>query len=251
MNNLQIKCRVCGSKSQYLFSGQILTRLTKYYQCKNCDFLETEYPVWLDQAYKQSINSSDYGIIERNLYFRKIVSLLIYVFYKPSANYLDYAGGHGIFTRIMRDWGYKFFNYDLYTKNIFSENYNEVDSNSKYELITCFECFEHVVMPLELLSALTKKTNSILISTMLVPSPIPKPGNWWYFGEDHGQHISFYSKKTLEYMASSIGMRFYTNNINIHLFTKKKIPYIFIKIIFKIANQLPSSILKRKINCVY
>ena len=106
-------------------------------------------------------------------------------------------------------------------------------------------------MPLELLSALTKKTSSILISTILVPSPTPKPGNWWYYGEDHGQHISFYSRKSLEYMASSIGMRLYTNNVNMHLFTKKCIPYIFIRIIFKLAKLLPSSMLKRKITCEY
>jgi len=243
MNSFQIKCRVCNRQSQYLFSGILLTRLTKYYQCEHCKFLETEYPIWLDEAYQKSINVGDYGIIERNLYFRKIVSLLILFIYDAKACYLDYAGGYGIFSRIMRDWGYKFFNYDLYTKNIFSEEYNEINSNEKYELITCFECFEHFVMPLELLSALAKKSNSILISTILVPSPMPN--NWWYLGEDHGQHISFYDKKTLEYMAATIGMRLYTNNNNIHLFTNKYIPYFLVSIIFKFAKLIPSHFMKR------
>ncbi len=30
--------------------------------------------------------------------------------------------------------------------------------------------------------------------------------NWWYWVFETGQHISFFSKKTLEYMASQIDM---------------------------------------------
>ncbi len=49
-----------------------------------------------------------------------------------------------------------------------------------------------------------KISRNILFTTTLLPSPMPQPGTWWYYGLEHGQHISFYSLETLQSIAASI-----------------------------------------------
>jgi hypothetical protein len=44
----------------------------------------------------------------------------------------------------------------------------------------------------------------LIVSTDLVPRPTPLPDEWWYYGSDHGQHVSFYTLPTLQYIAEKI-----------------------------------------------
>jgi hypothetical protein len=83
--------------------------------------------------------------------------------------------------------------------------------NQKYEVLTAFEVFEHLNNPLEEIDKMLKYSDSILFSTELFPSTAPKPGHWWYYGLDHGQHIAIYSKKSLEMLAAKRALNLYTN----------------------------------------
>lgn len=65
-----------------------------------------------------------------------------------------------------------------------------------------------------------KISKNIVFTTELLPNPVPKPDKWWYYGLDHGQHTSFYSKKTLNYVAVHFGLN-YSSFGNIHIFTEK------------------------------
>jgi len=53
--------------------------------------------------------------------------------------------------------------------------------------------------------------------------------DWWYFSENGGQHISFYTKKSLEIIASKLNLEYSTNGVDIHIFSKHKIPKIMMK----------------------
>ena len=63
-----------------------------YFFCKNCGFLQTEKPYWLEEAYKDSINDSDTGYLQRNVLFSKktlkLFSLLL--FYRCWEFIMDY-----------------------------------------------------------------------------------------------------------------------------------------------------------------
>ena len=74
-----------------------------------------------------------------------------------------------------------------------------------------------------------KFSDSILFSTYLVPISNPKPDEWWYFGPDHGQHVSLYSRKSLDLLAKKFNKRLYSNGKNIHLITSKKISPVIIQ----------------------
>ena len=76
-------------------------------------------------------------------------------------------------------------------------------------------------------------SNNFLFSTLLLPNPTPKASDWWYYGQEHGQHISFYRVKTLEHIAHKFGKNLSTNRHNYHLIGDKKINYITFKILIK------------------
>lgn len=217
-------CKICSSKTQEVFKSKILNKYdVKYYKCSNCEYLFTEEPFWLDEAYSRPINLSDTGLIDRNIYFSKILSVLIYFYFDKSKSFLDYAGGYGVFTRLMRDVGFNFYWHDPYTQNLFANGF-EIDKNdsSKFELLTAFEVFEHLANPKEELKKMLQISDTIIFSTELAPSEIPDPKDWWYYGFNHGQHISFYTERTLYTLAHQQDMNYY--NINgIHIITKRKL----------------------------
>ncbi|MFO7525146.1 MAG: hypothetical protein R6W68_06800, partial [Ignavibacteriaceae bacterium] len=62
---------------------------------------------------------------------------------------------------------------------------------------------------------------NIIFSTQLLPSPILKPGDWWYYHFEHGQHISFYTNKSLELLAKKFDLHFFSLK-GIHFMTRKK-----------------------------
>jgi len=219
-----MNCKICGNATSEIFRQTILKKyLVTYFHCPVCGFLQTEHPYWLKEAYQQPINITDTGILQRNLLFAQQTAALISNFFDAKGNFLDYAGGYGIFTRLMRDFGFNFFWHDPYAQNIFSRGFEYKNNQTSLELLTTFESFEHFDEPLKNLERMLKLSKNILFSTVLLPTPVPEPDSWWYYAPEHGQHISFYSKKTLEYIAQKYHLTFCTNNKNLHLFSNKKI----------------------------
>jgi len=217
-----MNCKICGKENSTCFSSKILKKYSiKYYHCKKCDFIQTEEPYWLDEAYSRSINLSDTGYMSRNIFYSKRVSILLYLMFGKNGVFLDYAGGYGVFVRLMRDIGFNFILDDKYTENLFAGGF-EWDKKKKVNAITLFEVFEHFVDPINELENLLTISDTIIFSTDLHPDPIPKPENWGYFGLDHGQHISFYSKNTFNYIADKYNLNYY-NDGSFHILTSKTV----------------------------
>ena len=238
-------CKICGHKNRYVFDGKILSKyIVKYYYCDNCGFLQTEDPYWLDEAYSEPINISDTGYVQRNIELSKRVTILLYIFFERNGKYLDYGGGYGLFVRLMRDIGFDFYWYDKYTPNLFAKGF-EYNDSYKYNAITSFETFEHFVDPISEVDKMLDITRNIIFTTEILPNPIPKPQEWWYYGLNHGQHISFYSKKTLEFIAAKYNLK-YANLGSLHLFTEKKISNLKLQIL-KLSKIGFHNILKMKL----
>ena len=230
-----MKCKICNADAELKFSHKVLHKYdVKYYYCRNCSSLFTEEPFWLEESYKSAINVIDTGILDRNLYFGKVVSSLIFFFFNKDKKFLDYAGGYGIFTRLMRDFGYDFYWSDKYSDNLMARGFEKVSVEENFEAITVFEVFEHLVNPLPEIEKMLSISTNIFFSTTLLPAQVPGPGEWWYYGFSHGQHVSFYSKRTLEIIASKYGLNFYSFG-EIHLFTKKKINRLLFSMIVKFS----------------
>jgi len=219
----------------FFFKSTVLDKFdVDYFKCANCDFVQTEDPSWLEGSYSEAITQSDIGIIRRNIMLSKITSAVINAFFNQNNKYLDYGGGYGLLVRIMRDMGFDFHWYDQFCQNLFAKGFeHNTKDKTQYELVTAFEVFEHLPNPLEIVDTMISSSKSILFTTELMPTKVSPPDTWWYYGQDHGQHISFYTKKTLSIIARQISLNLYTNGKSIHLLTTKKISPVLFNVVSK------------------
>ncbi|MEN8263816.1 MAG: class I SAM-dependent methyltransferase [Nitrospirota bacterium] len=221
-----MECKICGRISEKTFEATILSKhRISYYHCNYCGYLQTEDPFWLKEAYKESINITDTGIMGRNISLSKTAAAIIFRFFDYKSRFLDYAGGYGTFTRLMRDIGFDFYWHDPFTQNLFARGFEYVpeETNCSFDLLTSFESYEHFADPVNEMEKMLGISRNILFTTILLPNPVPEPEEWWYYGLEHGQHISFYSAKTLDYLSRRFGLNYYSLGW-IHLFTEKPLP---------------------------
>ena len=63
-------CLICNHEIKKIFNTDVLNKYkVDYFQCLNCNFIQTEKPYWLDEAYSDAITKLDIGIIYRNINF--------------------------------------------------------------------------------------------------------------------------------------------------------------------------------------
>jgi Methyltransferase domain len=215
-------CKICNEIAKKVFNAQILNKYNiDYFQCEKCDFVQTEKAYWLKEAYQNPMNYTDTGIMLRNDRSSKIVASLIFLFFNKKNVFLDYAGGYGVFTRTMRDFGFDYYWDDPYTKNVLSLGF-ESKPNMNFNMVTTFESFEHFDDPILEIEKILKLSKNIILSTTLITNPIPDPDKWWYYAKEHGQHIAFYSQKTFKYIAKKYNLNYY-NIDNFHFFSERKL----------------------------
>ncbi|MFC4233109.1 class I SAM-dependent methyltransferase [Parasediminibacterium paludis] len=209
----------------------------KYYQCTECDFIQTEKVFWLNEAYSNAITFLDIGLIYRNEVVKPIIKSLAYFLFKNKGKYIDYGGGYGMLVRMMRDSGLDYYRQDLYCENLFAKYFDvsaiQEDEKHQFNMLTAFEVFEHLDNPIFEIEQMFKYSDTLFFSTLIIPKiqKIEKPSDWWYFIPETGQHIALYSIKSLEYIAKKYDYSFYTNGINYHMFTKKPMSRIIFKML--------------------
>jgi hypothetical protein len=230
---MSINCKICHVAMLQHDRALILNKYdVAYYICPQCEFLQTENPYWLNEAYSKAISPLDTGIFIRNSYIAN--SLLLFMKLldneKTENKFLDFGGGHGILTRIMRDYGFDFYWHDKYAENLFAYGF-EGNIDDKYQMITSFENFEHFVEPISEIENIMRKTDILYFSTELLPENKPLIKDWWYYSPNGGQHIAFYSIKTLKYIANKLSTNFYTDGSNIHIFSKIRLSNNYFKLL--------------------
>lgn len=219
-----MKCRLCSGKTDQIFELKILNNyIVKYYKCTICELIQTEKPYWLKESYSSAIAKADTGILQRNIILsRKLATLIFFAFDKYS-KFIDYAGGYGVLTRLMRDIGFDYYWEDRYAENLFAKGF-EVNK-SKYQIVSAFEVLEHIEHPIVQLKEILHDygPDAIVFSTTLYAEPVSS--KWWYFTPTTGQHISIYNRKTLEYIAKELGFNLYTDGRNFHMLSKRKLNF--------------------------
>lgn len=228
-----MNCKICSSTSKVTFSSVLLNKYkVNYFCCDKCGFVQSDEPYWLDEAYSEAITGFDIGYANRNVAASYFTQGVISLFLNPSAKFIDYGGGYGLFVRFMRDAGFDFLRQDIHCKNIFSSYFDvsDYDYNS-FELLTAFEVFEHLVDPVSEMEKMLKYSSNILFSTKLYPITPEKISEWWYLAPRFGQHISIYSEESLRQLANKFGLNYYTDGKDLHFFTKNRIDNFKFKLI--------------------
>jgi len=230
---MMTKCKVCGYENQISFQTKILNKYDiSYYKCPKCEFIQSQEPFWIKEAYKEGVSDFDVFTASRSFLNSKISSRIIKLYFADKEKFLDYGSGTGLMVRLMRDAGYDFYAYDPYCTNVFSKPFdiNGLNSNFKnFELVTAFEVFEHFQDPIKDIEDIFSYSKSILFSTSLQPSKKVTTDNWDYINPLQGQHISLYSIETLKFIAEKYSCNLYTNGYCLHLLTPAKLflPSVF------------------------
>ncbi len=245
---MSVRCNICQQPTKSFAKEKILGKYNvQYFQCNYCEFIQTEYPYWLNESYSDAITSSDIGLIGRNVTLSRMTRTIISGLYDSNGKFLDYGGGYGIFVRMMRDYGFDYYLFDKFCANLFAKGFNiDGTQQNNYELVTAFEVFEHLVHPLHEIEDMLKFSKNLLFSTALIPSSNPKPNEWWYYGLDHGQHVSLYSQKSLIFIARKFGLNLYSHGNTFHLMTKKRIPRVVFNLLTRRKVIFLTNIIHRK-----
>jgi hypothetical protein len=219
-------CAICRASVRAFGEARMLGDINvRYFRCEACSFVQTESPHWLARAYASAITQQDLGLVARNLELADRTEAVVRLCHDPGGRFLDFGGGYGMLVRLLRDRGMDFHLHDPHCMNLFAGP-AQIDSveASRWELVTAFELLEHLENPAQEVERLMRLTDTLLCSTVLLPDPVPRPGEWHYYGLDHGQHISLFTRRALELLASRCGARFVTNGVNLHILTRARVP---------------------------
>lgn len=246
-----VNCNVCGTRMNPLEEVIILNSYSSViFHCPSCDYMKFPNPTWLNEAYSDVIAQTDIGLVARNLYVARKLSSLFFYLDKGKGQYLDVAGGYGLLVRLMRDRGFDFLWSDEFCSNIFAKNFTKISNSQQFSGVTAIEVLEHVDNPVQFIEniILDTKAEFIVFTTLLFNGHPPEAKKWWYYCLDTGQHISFYSKKTLKKIAIRLNYNVYSVGIY-HIFSRRKLNILILRLIlgkfsfvfdFFVRNLMPS-----------
>ncbi len=219
------KCPICSTGMRDVFTAKLLNKYdVMYRQCNECGLLQTEEPYWLDEAYTDAISVADTGLVMRNFTLASRLAIVLYYYFERRGSYLDIAGGYGMLTRLMRDYGFDYYWNDKFCQNLLARGFEKNKAIKSFEALTAFEVLEHIYDPVAFIQENLNqhKCRSLLFTTELYMGPEPPRKEWWYYAFNTGQHISFFQRKTLEKIAEILGLNFYTLH-GMHILTEKEL----------------------------
>jgi hypothetical protein len=197
----EIYCRLCGSLAQFSFQKRILSKHDiKYFHCQSCGALQTEEPYWLEEAYQPINEQLDTGQFIRSLHNAAFLDAITSQLNLSNEPLVDYGCGSGLTARILRDVGINAYGYDTFStpRLLMGFQTETIDGASIINLCEVAEHFPHPKSSFEHIFSCNPKI--VVVQTGIFDKPNE---NWDYLAPEHGQHIFFYSEKTVSFLAKA------------------------------------------------
>jgi len=197
----EICCRLCGNIAQFSFKKRILSKYdVKYFYCQTCAALQTEEPYWLEEAYLPINEQLDTGQFIRCLHNAAFLDALTSQLNLSNEPLIDYGCGSGLTARILRDVGLNAYGYDTYSTPRLLMGF-QTETIEGAAIINLCEVAEHFPNPkssFEHIFSCNPKV--VVVQTGIFNEP---DVDWGYLAPEHGQHIFFYSEKTVSFLAKA------------------------------------------------
>lgn len=216
-------CPICSGSSRHFGRQQMLmTHDADYRQCVTCGHVFVIDPHWLEQAYSTVIAALDTGIVTRNLWLADATSALLGSSLRHVNKTLDFGGGSGLLVRLMRDRGHDFRWHDAYSPNLLAGGFAD-RALGEYDMVTAFELVEHLIDPMATLKTLRAAAPILLLSTELLRPDARQLDDWWYYAPESGQHIGFFTHRSLSIAAERLGLQLSSNHRNLHVLAPRPV----------------------------
>ena len=199
-------CRLCGTESNYIKSDKLKE---DYYHCPECDLIfmakkDLVSPAKEKERYEgHDNNHENEGYVKM---FEDFIERAInpYFDFSKEAKVLEFGCGPGpVLADLLEEKG---LNVDLYDPYFYPiKDYK----NKEYDLITSTEVFEHLLNPYkEIKDLLSVLKDGGILSLMTHFHNQEKENfkfeDWWYKWDE--THITFYSHKTMEWIAKKFNI---------------------------------------------
>jgi hypothetical protein len=215
---------ITGEPSRFVFSHKVLGKYdANYFLDPECGYIFIDSPFWLNEAYESAISALDTGLLARNIRNVEVVTKSIFQDALNCSRGVDLGGGLGMFVRGMRDAGFEFYWTDAYADNVLARGFE--GGIGDYDIAVAFEVLEHIPNPIAFLieaKARYRFSTCFFTATCFTEDAIPS-SDWWYWLFDTGQHISFFSLRSLQWMAKKLRMDLYHVKDDIYAFSTRAI----------------------------
>ena len=218
------ECPICNSSANMLFSVMVQgENRSELNSCSNCEFAFYPDQNWISKSFSDELNSLDVGAADRTVISADYLSVMLKSQKLSHGKFLDYGGGYGLLSRIMRDRGFNFENFDPFTRQIFPTSGLHMNNSldQKYDAITLIEVALHFEDPLEEFRRLLQLTNVLFFTAVLTDEKLDH--DWWYLSPETGQHIALFSQKTLATLAEKLGVNLTSDGRFFHIFHRENL----------------------------
>jgi hypothetical protein len=210
------RCPACLGEAVHDQDIAIRGELTGLFRCRTCSLRLFPEPTWMDAVYAEPISALDIGLATRCINHARIVEALVRAEGLQRRAGLDWGGGYGLLTRLLRDRGIDMHHFEPYAQNLFADGF-AAEPGRPWGFVSAVEVFEHLADPMIMLGTLPATVPLIVVSTVLVPEGMADLSDWWYIGAPTGQHITFYTVEALQALADRLGYRLTSDRRSVHL----------------------------------
>ncbi|MFM0203764.1 class I SAM-dependent methyltransferase [Paraburkholderia fungorum] len=232
-------CKICGGAAQpfdfvdfnktcdkSLYPSGLRGIPVLYRKCTDCGFIFTDFfDDFTPDQWRTHVYNDDYAKVDPDYDSKRPRSNVIKINVlligrKKKIIGLDYGGGNGKTSALLRAQGWAFDSYDPFGHTDMSP-----ERLGRYNFCSAMEVFEHSPNPVSSLQDIVGKMASgramIVIGTGIHDGIVSAQTrlSWWYAAPRNG-HISLFSRRSIEILASRFGLSYASIYPGTHLLTR-------------------------------